>query len=225
MSRPAREPGETVHAYVERLGLWEQTIEGREYEAEIAEQRARDAEAERAHQRRELVKHAQIPNHYLRQFAARPPAPTEAMLAVQQKATLLVLAGLRGCGKTTAALAWLMDYINAPVTPYRAPRFTTAAALARGNKYDEGRMSGLLSAPRLVIDDLGMEYADERGFFASTLDELIDGRYSAERPVVITTNLVMEKFVLRYGERIRDRIRESGAYVELSNASLRGGAS
>jgi DNA replication protein DnaC len=99
--------------------------------------------------------------------------------------------------------------------------WVTAAKLARWERYDEEAMNKLLRTPRLVIDDLGGEYLDKGGFYASLLDELINERQSSSRPTIMTTNLAAEAFKARYGERIVDRIREGGRFFECGNASLR----
>ncbi len=162
---------------------------------------------------------------------------------------ILVLSGERGCGKTTAA-AWLLSqelegprsYEEAlrliPMSasaeswgrPYldRTPRrggpsvFVDVSKLARLSRYRSDDMDPLEEALLLVIDDLGMEYADEKGSFLSTLDGLFNARYAAQLYTVITTNLPAKAFKARYGERIADRIRECGRFVELSDKSLRG---
>ena len=136
--------------------------------------------------------------------------------------TLLVLSGSRGCGKTTAAAWWLLQR-RAPAryVSTRPPQFVDAAALTRWPRYDDGRMRELELAAALVVDDLGMEYDDKHGAFRSFVDGLVNARYAKELPTVITTNLPAADFKARYGERIADRIREAGRFVELAGESLR----
>ena len=102
-----------------------------------------------------------------------------------------------------------------------APLFVRAVALARWNKYDADEMKQLLDASALVIDDLGVEYSDQKGAFASLLDEVIDHRYGNQAPTLITTNLTAKEFKERYGERIADRLREAGGFVAVSRDSFR----
>lgn len=73
----------------------------------------------------------------------------------------------------------------------------------------------------LAIDDLGREYADMHGRWASELDLLIDDRHEMRRPTVITSNISLEEFKERYGERIADRIRQAGLVVSCAGESLR----
>ena len=134
---------------------------------------------------------------------------------------MLILAGVRGCGKTVAA-NWLIGELLTG-DPEHAPsaRFIDVARLTRTSRYKADQIGPLEKVGLLVIDDLGMEYGDERGSFLATLDGLINARYSAQLKTVITTNLPWAKFKKRYGERIADRLRECGRFVELDGKSLR----
>jgi DNA replication protein DnaC len=131
---------------------------------------------------------------------------------------VLVLAGDVGLGKTAAASWWALEGIR----DRHRPLFVTAARLSRWERYDVAEMDRLLLASRLVIDDLGNEFSDTKGNFLAVLDETISDRVANHRPTVITTNLTPEAFVGRYGERVRDRIRESGRFQIFAGESLRG---
>lgn len=131
---------------------------------------------------------------------------------------ILVLSGLVGNGKTVAAARWLIDGLRAPPTPL----FVTSARLSRWDRYDNAAMDRLLLASRLVIDDLGEEFNDTKGNFLAVLDETISDRLANNRPTVITTNLDLDQFTERYGVRVRDRIKESGRWVEFVDPSMRG---
>lgn len=218
ISRPVRQPDEPFGDFRLRLEHWSQSPEGVAHDAEIAAANAREQAAERARQQREIVDRSGIPSRCADLFGSATPAPSEAIAALDLDRTLLILAGKSGCGKTTAAAWWLWQFIHGAVTPTRWPRFAHAGDLPR---IDESHLLALRSAPRLVIDDLGMEYADNKGFFEVVLDRMLDWRYANLKPTVITTNLRAEQFKARYGERIADRIREAGNFVELSNESLR----
>ena len=145
----------------------------------------------------------------------------------------LVLSGGKGCGKSTAAGYWLMTdtqkraegSIDRPMPTGR--RWWTSSRMARESSYSysEG-MEKIMQTPLMVVDDMGVEYMDKNGFFRHRMDELLDERYSNYRKTVITTNLNWKDFVVRYGERVGDRIREGfpggGAFFETSERSLRG---
>lgn len=164
--------------------------------------------------------------------------------------TLLVLSGPRGCGKTTAAgytlaasrYEWVDDPNHGEEELKKKARdmpcdgffvghfggskeewgFIDVSRLARISRYDDDVMNGIERSRCIVIDDLGMEFADKGGSFLATLDGIVNARYAAMRTTIITTNLPAAEFKARYGERIADRVRESGRFVELNSESLRG---
>lgn len=164
---------------------------------------------------------------------------TEASKAVDGATDMLVLSGSPGCGKTVAAALWVTTEIRDDANWNISDRiggifenygnsfhgklcvWTTAAKLARWERYDDEQMQKLLRTAKLVIDDLGGEYLDKGGFYASLLDEIINERQAASRPTVMTTNLDATAFSARYGERIIDRIREGGRFFACGNKSLR----
>ena len=204
------------------------------HDAEIVGRRAvAAAETERQRQedlRRELVELG-CPAKDLEIALADDLRPTKALaaarralesLAGERPTLLLVIAGRPGTGKTTAAAWWLMQ--RRPRSRFvrtRSPRFLDAARLARWPRYDEERMTEIERAEALVVDDLGVEFDDVKGAFRSLLDELVNSRYAAQLPTLLTTNLSAEQFKARYGERIADRIRECGAFVGDAGPSLR----
>lgn len=133
---------------------------------------------------------------------------------------MLVLSGGCGTGKTVAAVEWLNDRVGS--TSIDAPLFVSATTLAMWQRYDWAQMQRLFMAERLVIDDLGTEFSDERGSFRSTVDGVVNERYANERPTLITTNCGKAEFVERYGARIIDRFRECGRFVVVGSESMRG---
>lgn len=151
---------------------------------------------------------------------------TPALLAVARDSGLLVvLSGGVGCGKTTAASWWLAHGAH-KVMPYlkvRPPCFITAPWVERHSRYDHEVMSRLEQARALVLDDLGMEYADAKGNFLADIDAVIDTRYRNMLPTVITTNLKADDFKQRYGRRFRDRVVEGGCFCNVNGPSLRRG--
>lgn len=172
------------------------------------------------------------------------PAMTATRSWWQSDKCLLVLAGPKGVGKSVAA-AWVVaqqpksgpptsrhvdagmpDFSNSrngrPRPGWRVgPRFVDAAGLARVNRYDAAQVDELVCAATLAIDDLGVEFVDAKGAFASLLDEVINARYGNELRTVITTNLPAKDFKARFGERIADRIREAGIWHEHGGESMR----
>lgn len=157
---------------------------------------------------------------------------TTALKAVQQfmtkprEAWCLVLAGPKGCGKSTAAARYLWESAaSQQASPPKSQRWWTAAKVSRVSSFND-ELEKLMKTPVLVIDDLGVEYMDKGGHFNHRLDELIDYRYSNYKKTIITTNLNKQDFQNRYGVRVTDRIREGfkhgGDYKEINERSLRG---
>jgi DNA replication protein DnaC len=141
----------------------------------------------------------------------------------QRSASLLVMAGVPGCGKTTAAGWWLAtsERVVATYLTLTRPCFITVARLQRLSRYNDEQMQRIEKAKRLVIDDLGAEYVDEKGSFQATVDALVNARYEHVLPTIITTNLTADAFKERYGARVADRIRELGRFVSINATSYR----
>lgn len=139
---------------------------------------------------------------------------------------LYILAGNVGCGKTFAAHAWLLGAMHQKANEWSAKSIymMTSAKFSRLSRYnDEVNKFDLLERPdKLVIDDMGVEYADEKGSFLVDFDELLDIRWRSRRPTIVTTNLSREQFKKRYGLRIYDRARGSDRWLDSTHISMRG---
>ena len=184
-----------------------------EEEARIAaewEQREKAERQERELERRRRWAACGIPSKDVRRIAAGELESTPALSATREferkRTIVLVLAGPVGCGK----------YLE----PYPR-RFLAIAELARLNRFNAAAMEPVEQAAALVVDDLGAEFLDDKGGFASLFDAVMDARYRHLLPTVITTNLRSDEFRARYGERTVDRLREHGQFVELAGKSLR----
>lgn len=123
---------------------------------------------------------------------------------------IALLLGPPGTGKTTACCWWAWEYWPGPVPPM----FCTGAELARSSKFDSDR-DRLLSAPALILDDLGVENS------TADIDELVDAYYRERSHLVITSNMTQAAFAEKYGLRVVDRIREAGSVIAIKGASLR----
>lgn len=151
------------------------------------------------------------------------PMHTESLAAISKQTDILVLSGGPGCGKSVAAAFWLVfnsiDRNDAGL--WGAGFWITAASLSRGYAYDQEAFSKLTKKHALVIDDLGTEYQDQKERYLATLAEIVETRFAREKLTLITTNLGPSEFKARYGERLADRIREDGSFVECGTVSLR----
>jgi hypothetical protein len=171
---------------------------------------------------RESVANRGVPELHLRSIYDRDPVKCVSLDALQDflgsDMTLLVLSGGVGTRKSGSACYGLV---------MRAGRYVTADELSSlaASRDEDGVVSyrQIKKAGLLVIDDLGGEYVDDKGWFVRALNAVIDARYSACLKTVLTTNLTAQQFKATYGERIADRIRESGKWWDIGGQSVRRG--
>jgi len=132
---------------------------------------------------------------------------------------LLVIGGRPGVGKSVAAMLWLVAACKGKT---ECMRWVQSGDLARGFAYDQESFEALCSAYGLVIDDLGLEYLDEKGRYLCTLDEVLSRRFAKMRRTLITTNITDPAlFAERYKERIASRLNEDGAFFVAGGPDLR----
>jgi len=85
----------------------------------------------------------------------------------------------------------------------------------------------LIAIPLLLIDDLCAQHSGGDGFVANRLTQIVDGRYDAGRPTVVSSNLPSEKLRVKPDyERLADRVLDvnRGYVIELKHPSFRRGA-
>lgn len=138
----------------------------------------------------------------------------------EQGKGLLLYGGL-GTGKTYAAAC----IVNALIDTGHACLMTNFARVLNtlwSIENKQGYLDGLNQFDLLVLDDLGAErrseYAQEQVF------NVIDSRYRAKLPMIITTNLTMQELTApdNIGNgRIYDRVLEMCHPVEVSGKSRR----
>ncbi len=232
MSKSSKD-GRTMRFLREIIALWPKRTDAEwaAHDARIREARAKEARWERIERwpqiRAALVEQGLSPRH-LDNIAHGDTQDTPAVKAMRANAHrgVCVLAGNVGCGKTYAAHLWLLEAEKRHPHEWQPQqaRMITSTWFARQSRYDgDGKFADISTVKRLVIDDMGVEYADTRGSFLVDLDELLDLRWRACLQTVITTNFSSEAFKERYGHRISDRIRHEGKYVVVKHPSLRGG--
>lgn len=191
-------------------------------------------ESERhAHARRESVwEKAGLPRRLWPMFhasvfgAPEAPVPTPALEAVgrflgpKDKTPILVLAGGVGTGKTVAA-AW--------GCAFHSGRMVKALDLVRIGLFAEGQdkatLRDLERADLAVIDDVGAEPQDTKGYAYAAFFEAFERRYDACAKTILTTNLTMDEFRARYGTgvgvRFWDRIRGDARWIDVPGKSMR----
>lgn len=201
-----------------------------ERDRKIAEQREKEEQAkldaERETWRARLVEWGVPVKDVERISGPTDLDPTGALKVAQdsheKEQRIVVISGPVGCGKTTAAAWWLSQ--EGPRSPYlkvHSPLFIPVYKLERVSRYDEKAMARIERARRLVIDDLGAEYLDQKNAFVTFLRGLIDARYNNCLPLLVSTNLTADEFKERYGERVVDRLREVGRFAGIKGESLR----
>jgi DNA replication protein DnaC len=201
----------------------------------VAEWERRDAEANAAWERQREEERAAVAQRAARERLAASGIPermypflvecseTDALRAALSLTgrggkTMLLLGGPSGVGKTVAACvaAWRVG---------GSVRFVDAIDIAQHSAFDSEFWGDLGRCDALVIDDLGSESLDEKGWGVANVLALFTKRYNSQRLTWMTLNLSIEKFFARYGQdggRLRDRLRECGRYVRVEGKSLRG---
>ncbi len=185
----------------------------------FAEQAAREA----LRQREAALTERGVPRRLWRTLEA--PNETPALTAIkafvdpENAKTFLVLAGGIGTGKTAAASWPLLE---------RHGKLVKAIELTRHGVYDTEFWDALRGAGLLVVDDLGTEPRDEKGWAASNFDALLDHRYDWQLKTILTTNLTADRFKEAYcsgsGTRALDRLRKAGTFVAIPGDSMRRGS-
>lgn len=144
---------------------------------------------------------------------------------LQGDASFLVLSGGVGVGKTVAAIsAFYKPGVtvakNGHPSAFRILRASDLAQTIDPWQNEDVRKESPVW-PRLVIDDLGTEFADNRRFRAA-LEKTIDLRMN--RPhlrTIVTTNLPREAIREMYGDRVADRLNDCGVFMAITGASRR----
>lgn len=164
---------------------------------------------------------------------------------VNKHQTGLILCGGIGCGKTHLAAAIAHHVItNTPIddisaekageqghykSTYSPVRFTSTIDLLSNIKSAYNKEGDCESeraivqkyqcAPLIILDDLGAEKPSE--WTQERLFEIIDYRYSEEKPIIITTNRTPAEMKDSMGMRIFDRLKEMSVLISTDAPSQR----
>lgn len=146
--------------------------------------------------------------------------------AAGQGPTNLLLHGEPGVGKSHLACALLRSRLERGETGiFRdVPDLLLTIRATYRRKDAEGPseddiLAALRDVDLLVLDDLGAERQTD--WAAETLFALINGRYNAERAMLVTTNYGPEALAAHVGERVAGRLLESSLVVALSGRNWR----
>lgn len=116
----------------------------------------------------------------------------------------------------------------APPYPHQFPLFRPVNGLLLEirqtfNRQAEETEGGIIdecaNAPVLVLDDLGVERPSE--WALATIFEIIDRRYTEERPLWCSSNLNLEELAQRLGDRITSRIAGMCEVYEMAGEDRR----
>ena len=163
------------------------------------------------------------------------PQPTEALIAVRSwkflTRPILLLLGPKGVGKSYAAAQAFARWIDSRTPSYlwKSPQLwremaeDASRALCWMHIYrlvnERDAVDEAAKAPFLVLDDIASEDATPQA--KSRVNYVISERYDNLRPTVLTGNLGIKEFIARYGERIMDRISQSGQIANCTGENLR----
>ena len=117
----------------------------------------------------------------------------------------LVLVGPTGTGKTHLAVAIAWEWFDDGASVLFTRVDDLLDWLRQGyddNSYHQ-RLEMLRRCALLILDDLGAEQT--KGWAAEKIDRIVDWRYSARTPLVVTTNAKSEDLAERVASRLADR--------------------
>jgi DNA replication protein DnaC len=194
--------------------------ESPEFQAQVA--RLESGEASPEEKRRQAWKRQGIPAELWDAFD-RYGGEAEACKLVdsflESDERFILLAGEAGLAKTYAACRALAMHGGRYIRAYDV-------AQAWGDE-DEGWLCDLRLASLVVMDEIGREPLDEKGWAYGKIYDLLDRRQANLRKTILVTNLGLDAFKARYcpdGRRdpLYDRIANRGVVpTPLTGSSLR----
>lgn len=170
---------------------------------------------------RDAVERRRVPEIHIEAIYDREPQACPALTAVRAfianpRQVLLVLSGGVGVYKTGSA-CWALTCKPGRFVP--SDELGRLAGSREGEDVNQWRATR--GTPLLVVDDLGGEYVDDKGWMVKVVNGLVDYRYSNRLKTIITTNLDAKTFKLTYQDRVFDRVREAGQFVNIGGKSMR----
>lgn len=139
----------------------------------------------------------------------------------------LMICGFVGTGKTHLGCALLISLIDSSVFGFPC-RYTSALRMVReirtaykpDSKESEQDLIDLFSHYQfLVIDEIGVQFGTVAE--KNLLFEVMNGRYENMWPTVLMSNLDMKEVTEYLGDRVVDRLRETGDVLTMTWESYR----
>lgn len=162
-----------------------------------------------------------------------PMSVIDAILAYVDHADAYVRAGLgvimrgeHGTGKTMLAALLLKNLIQRGHDGYFVSAHDLVNAYTGGwkSESDKRLFNRYLSAPFLVVDEVGREGKGRQAVTDSLFDHLVRRRVAGDKPTIITTNMTMEELRAGYGGSVMSLLAEHNTEIEVTGADFRGRA-
>lgn len=137
---------------------------------------------------------------------------------------VLILTGVAGTGKTQMACEIGEAFINRLM---RSVRYTTAAGMVNEirsaykieDKTEDGEVERFSRYDLLILDEIDAMRGTAND--QMLLTEVINRRYSNEKPVIIITNQPRDRLIDFVGDRVDDRLHESAFVCSFDWPSFR----
>ncbi len=138
----------------------------------------------------------------------------------------IIITGATGTGKSWIASAFGREacVLGHSVRCYRLPSLLVELANARADGSFFKLMQNLKKPNLLIIDDFGLQRLDPEA--CRDLLEVVEDRYMIERPLIITSQLPLNKWIevfkdLTIADAIMDRLVHNCYIIELKGPSMR----
>ena len=132
----------------------------------------------------------------------------------------LLLMGEPGTGKTHLAVATMIYIINEFIMPAKFISFNSfLEEIKMGFGENSDKVKTVIEMPLLVVDDIGKEKKTE--WSNGVLYRIINERYEAMLPTIITTNLMPPELEKHCGDATFSRIIEMTEAVDCRGADYR----
>ena len=140
--------------------------------------------------------------------------------AVSKQGNNLILCGMPGCGKTHLACAIAVYLLAAGYSVVYTQVIELVRAIRDTWRHDSEKTTTAViekyrTVDLLILDEAGVQFGSEAE--RTQIFDVVDGRHRERRPTIIVSNLNGEALRERLGERLFDRMTETGSTVVIFN--------